>query len=60
MNQMAATICVVAWSFFATFGYLALTAHQTDTTQAHIAMVLAMLGFLVGMSSWLRLARETR
>ena len=60
MNKLSALTCVVAWSFFGVFGYLALTAHQTDTTQVHIAMVLAMLGFLVGMSSWLRLARETR
>lgn len=60
MNKLTALICVVAWSFFATFGYLTLTTLHSDSSQAHITMVLAMLGFLIGMSTWIRLAREAR
>jgi len=58
LNKLTALICVVAWSFFATFGYLTLTTLHSESSQAHITMVLAMLGFLTGMSTWIRLARE--
>jgi len=60
MSKLTALICVIAWSFFATFGYLTLTALHSDSGQAHVTMVLAMLGFLTGMATWIRLAREAR
>lgn len=60
MNKMTALICVVAWSFFGVFGYLTLTTLHSDSNQAHITLVLAMLGFLTGMATWIRLAREAR
>lgn len=60
MNQMTALICVIAWSFFATFGYLTLTALHIDSSQIHVTMVLAMLGFVTGMATWIRLVRDSR
>lgn len=60
MNKLTALICVVSWSFFGVFGYLTLTTLHSDSNQAHITLVLAMLGFLTGMATWIRLAREVR
>jgi len=58
MKKLIATLCVIAWSFCGAFGFLALTAHDMGSTEAMIDAVLAMVGFLVGMMTWVRLSRE--
>jgi len=57
MNKVIATICVIGWSCFAVFGYLALTAPEGATTQMMSAVVLAAGGLFVGVFSYLKLAR---
>jgi hypothetical protein len=58
MNKLIALICVVSWSGFWAFGYLALSADIQDSSQILVAGVLAAVGFLTGMIAWLRLSRD--
>lgn len=58
MNKLVAIICVISWSGFWAFGYLALSAWVGDTAQMITASLLAGLGFLTGMLAWLRLSRS--
>ena len=58
MNKLIATLCVIGWSFCGAFGFLALTAPDMGSTVTKIDAVLAMLGFLVGMMTWLKLSRH--
>ena len=58
MNKIIAIICVISWSGFWAFGYLALSAGVGDTAQMITASLLAGLGFLTGMLAWLRLSRS--
>lgn len=57
MNKLVAIACVVSWSGFWAFGYLALSAAPQDEGQILIASVLAALGFLTGVFAYIRLAR---
>ena len=58
MNKLVAIACVVSWSGFWAFGYLALSADHQDQGQILIATVLAGLGFLTGVFAYIRLARD--
>ncbi|WP_103334284.1 hypothetical protein [Pseudotabrizicola formosa] len=58
MNKLIALICVVSWSGFWAFGYLALTADIQDQTQIMVASLLAAFGFLSGVFAYIRLARD--
>ena len=60
MNKLIAIICVISWSGFWAFGYLALSANTADTAQMTTAAVLAALGFFTGFTAWLKLSREVR
>jgi len=60
MSKLAALVCVISWSGFWAFGYLALSADRAETGQMMIATLLAALGFFTGMVAWLRLARDPR
>jgi hypothetical protein len=60
MNKIIALICVISWSGFWAFGYLALSASTTDTRQLTIATVLAAVGFLTGIITYIALARKAR
>ncbi|MDP2739559.1 MAG: hypothetical protein Q8O82_12875 [Pseudorhodobacter sp.] len=60
MHKLIAVICVVSWSGFWAFGYLALSANIHDSEQILTAMLLAALGFFIGMMTWLKLSREIR
>ena len=60
MSKLVALVCVISWSGFWAFGYLALSAGQAETGQMVIAAVLAAVGFFTGMVTWLRLSRDTR
>ena len=57
MRKVLAVMNVIAWSGFWAFGYLALSADIRDVAQVETALVLAALGFGLGMFSWLKLAR---
>ena len=58
MNKFIALICVISWSGFWAFGYLALSAGSAETGQMVVAVVLAATGFFTGMMAWLKLSRE--
>lgn len=58
MNKLIALICVISWSGFWAFGYLALSASVTETGQMVTATLLAAVGFFTGMVAWLKLARS--
>lgn len=59
MNKFVAVVCVISWSGFWAFGYLALSAGGTETGQMVTAALLAALGFFTGMIAWLKLSRAT-
>lgn len=58
MNKLVAFACVVSWSGFWAFGYLALSADIQDQGQILVASLLAALGFLTGVFAYIRLARD--
>ncbi|MDR0807702.1 MAG: hypothetical protein LBE86_00990 [Gemmobacter sp.] len=60
MNKLVALICVISWSGFWAFGYLALSAGVEDATQITVATILAAIGFFSGMIAWLKLSRDER
>jgi hypothetical protein len=57
--KLIATICVISWSGFWAFGYLALTAGIGDGRQMTVAAILAALGLFSGIFTYLKLARST-
>jgi hypothetical protein len=57
MNKLIAIVCVISWSGFWAFGYLALSAGAQDSDQILVATILAAAGFLTGVFTYLRLAR---
>ncbi len=57
MNKLIAIICVVSWSGFWAFGYLALSATNFDDGQVMLAALLAFVGFLTGIFAYMRLMR---
>jgi len=59
MNKLVALICVVSWSGFWAFGYLAFSADIQDSNQIIVAAILATIGFFSGMVAWLKLARKS-
>ncbi len=58
MNKFIAIVCVISWSGFWAFGYLALSANIENTGQIVTAALLATLGFFTGMIAWLKLSRD--
>lgn len=58
MSKLIAILCVVCWSGFWAFGYLALTADQAENAQMMTATALAGVCFLGGVFAYLRLCRE--
>jgi hypothetical protein len=58
MNKVIANVCVIGWSCFAVFGYLALTAPDGNDAQMLVATVLAAAGLFTGVFSYLKLARQ--
>ncbi len=59
MKKLIAILCVISWSGFWAFGYLAISSGIEDNGQLVTAVVLAALGLLTGVFTYLRLARET-
>ncbi|MBC2834920.1 hypothetical protein [Paragemmobacter straminiformis] len=58
MRKVIAVACVVSWSGFWAFGYLALSARIEDPQQMVTAGLLAFAGFLTGMFTYMRLSRD--
>ncbi len=58
MNKLIAIICVISWSGFWAFGYLALSATNFDNGQVILAAALAFVGFLTGIFAYMRLMRD--
>lgn len=58
MNKLVALACVVSWSGFWAFGYLALSADIKDQNQILVASLLAGLGFVTGVFAYIKLARD--
>jgi membrane associated rhomboid family serine protease len=58
MNKLVALICVVSWSGFWAFGYLALSADIQHQSQVMIAALLAVFGFLTGVFAYIKLSRD--
>ena len=50
--------CVIGWAAFWTFGALALTSDPAQTAQLMLASLLAVGGFMLGISSYLKISRE--
>lgn len=60
MNKLIAITCVVSWSGFWAFGYLALSANIGDVRQISTATILAAVGFLTGTFAYIALGRQHR
>ena len=58
MNKLIALICVVSWSGFWAFGYLALSASDFEDGQVILAMSLAFLGLITGVFAYMWLVRK--
>lgn len=58
MNKLVALACVVSWSGFWAFGYLALSADIQDQSQIIVAGLLAALGFVTGVFAYIKLSRD--
>lgn len=59
-TKACAIACVIGWSGFWTFGYLALSASPDMAGQASLAAMLAGAGFLTGTFTYLRLGQPQR
>jgi hypothetical protein len=59
VNKLVAIICVISWSGFWAFGYLALSASSADGHQMTMAALLAAIGFLTGTFTYLSLSRKS-
>ncbi|GAB1360916.1 hypothetical protein MASR1M32_01520 [Rhodobacter sp.] len=59
MRKFVAILCVISWSGFWAFGYLALSAESVDNGQMSVALILAALGLFTGLFTYLRLARSS-
>ena len=58
--KLYAILNVIAWSGFWAFGYIApFSANDLEGTQITIAVLLAAIGFALGMFSYLRISNWT-
>ena len=57
MSKVMAMACVLGWSAFWAFGYLALTAPVTEVSQIITAALLAFAGLITGSFSYMVLKR---
>jgi hypothetical protein len=57
MQKLTAILCVVSWSGFWAFGYLALSIGDFSSNQLSVAALLAFVGLITGLTSYLHLVR---
>jgi hypothetical protein len=60
MRKLVAIVCVISWSGFWAFGYLAISAADAEPAQVVTAALIAAAGALTGVFAWLWLARAIR
>ncbi|MEZ5798311.1 MAG: hypothetical protein R3D63_12975 [Paracoccaceae bacterium] len=58
MRKLVAIICVISWTGFWAFGYLALAADPADGNSTTVAIILAAVAFLVGVFTYMKLCRD--
>lgn len=58
MRKLVAIACVISWTGFWAFGYLALAADPADGNRTTVAIILAAVAFLVGMFTYMKLCRD--
>lgn len=58
MRKLVAITCVISWTGFWSFGYLALAADPADANRTTVAIVLAAIAFLIGIFTYMKLARD--
>lgn len=58
MTKLIAIICVVSWSGFWAFGYIAITSDLSDSGQMTIAAILAFAGMITGVFAYFKLAQH--
>ena len=58
MKKLVAIACVISWSGFWAFGYLALTSGVEMGPQLTTAIILAALGLFTGVFTYLKIARS--
>ncbi len=59
MKKLVAIACVVSWSGFWAFGYLALSVGVEHSGQLVTAAILAALGLFTGVFTYVKLARDS-
>lgn len=57
MKKLIAMICVISWSGFWAFGYLAFSATNFEDGQVILAAALAFIGFITGVFAYMWLVR---
>jgi hypothetical protein len=60
MRKLVAIVCVISWSGFWAFGYLAVSAADAEHAQVVTAALIAAAGALTGVFAWLWLAHAIR
>jgi hypothetical protein len=60
MRKLVAIVCVISWSGFWAFGYLAVSAADAEPAQVVTAALIAAAGALTGVFAWLWLAHAIR
>ena len=58
MNKMIAILCVVSWSAFWAFGFLAISAEAETASQVMVSAMLAAVGLISGVFAYMHLARS--
>lgn len=58
MRKLVSIVCVISSTRFWAFGYLALAADPADGNRTVIALMLAFVAFLIGMFTYMKLARD--
>ncbi len=58
MNKLIAIMCVISWSGFWAFGYLAMSADLSNSRHVTVAAILAAAGFLSGTFAYIALGRR--
>ena len=59
MRKLVAIVSVISWTGFWAFGYLALAADPNAGNRMTVAAILATVAFLIGVFTYMKLARDS-
>jgi hypothetical protein len=59
MPKLIAITCVITWSGFWAFGYIALTTEIQNSSQMTTAALLAFAGLISGVAAYFKLAQHS-